>query len=48
VPPLSRENTGSHRKFRHPTKKNRIAISYADGQEIPPGKAMRILEEAGL
>ncbi|MGH2346546.1 MAG: type II toxin-antitoxin system HicA family toxin [Chloroflexota bacterium] len=39
---------GSHRKFRHPTKKNYITVSYPDSHEVSPAKARKMLEEAGL
>jgi predicted RNA binding protein YcfA (HicA-like mRNA interferase family) len=39
---------GSHRQFRHDTKRNRITISRADGDDVPPPEAARMLREAGL
>ncbi len=39
---------GSHRKFRHPTKTNRIVIAYADSKEVGPDEARKMLRDAGL
>jgi predicted RNA binding protein YcfA (HicA-like mRNA interferase family) len=39
---------GSHRKFRHPIKTNRITIAYADSKEVGPDEARKMLREAGL
>ena len=39
---------GSHRQFKHPTKPNRITISYPDDQDVSPSEARKMLEEAGL
>jgi predicted RNA binding protein YcfA (HicA-like mRNA interferase family) len=39
---------GSHRKFRHPVKPNRIIIAWADDVDLKPKEAARLLREAGL
>ena len=39
---------GSHRQFKHPSKANRITISYPDNQDVSLSEARKMLAEAGL
>jgi len=40
--------TGSHRQFKHPTKRGIVTIAGKPSQEIPPGTLNSILKQAGL
>lgn len=39
---------GSHRQFKHPTKKGRVTIPGNPNDDLPPGTANSILKQAGL
>lgn len=39
---------GSHRQFRHPTKKGRVTIPGKLSDDLMPGTANSILRQAGL
>lgn len=39
---------GSHRQFKHPTKKGRVTIAGKSSNELPPGTWNSILKQAGL
>ena len=39
--------TGSHRQFKHPTKKGRTTVKHPD-KDIPPKTLKRIEEQSGL
>ena len=39
---------GSHRQFKHPTKEGRVTIPGKPGDDLPPGTAKSILQQAGL
>lgn len=39
---------GSHRQFKHPTKKGRVTIPGKPNDDLPPGTANSILKQAGL
>lgn len=39
---------GSHRQFKHPTKKGRVTIPGNQNDDLPPGTANSILKQAGL
>ena len=39
---------GSHRQFKHPSKANRITISYPDNQDVSLSEVRKMLAEAGL
>ncbi len=39
---------GSHRQFKHPTKKGRVTVPGKPNDELPPGTLNSILKQAGL
>lgn len=39
---------GSHRQFKHPTKKGRVTVSGNPGHELPKGTLASILRQAEL
>lgn len=39
---------GSHRQFKHPTKKGRITVAGNPGHELPKGTLASILRQAQL
>lgn len=39
---------GSHRQYRHPTKKGRVTIPGRPGDDLAPGTWNSILKQAGL
>lgn len=39
---------GSHRQFRHPTKKGTVTVAGKPSIDIPPGTLNSILKQAGL
>lgn len=39
---------GSHRQFKHPTKKGRVTLPGKPGHELPIGTLNSILRQAGL
>jgi predicted RNA binding protein YcfA (HicA-like mRNA interferase family) len=39
---------GSHRQFKHPTKKGRVTVPGRLNDVLPPGTASSILLQAGL
>ena len=39
---------GSHRQFKHPTKRGRVTISGQPGEDVAPGTWLSILRQAGL
>lgn len=40
--------SGSHKIFKHPNKKETLSISFHKGKDIPTGTLMSILKKAGL
>jgi len=43
-----KSNSGSHRQYKHPTKKGKVTIAYHGNDTIPPGTINSILRQAGL
>jgi len=39
---------GSHRQFRHPTKRGTVTLAGHPSIEVPPGTLSSILKQAGL
>ena len=39
---------GSHRYFKHPTKKGEVTVAGKMGKDVPKGLLNRILKQAGL
>lgn len=39
---------GSHRQFKHPTKKGKVTISGSPSTDVPSGTLNSILKQAGL
>jgi predicted RNA binding protein YcfA (HicA-like mRNA interferase family) len=39
---------GSHRQFRHPTKRGRVTVAGKEGDDLSRGTANSILKQAGL
>jgi predicted RNA binding protein YcfA (HicA-like mRNA interferase family) len=39
---------GSHRQFKHPTKKGTVTVAGKPNVEIPPGTLNSIVKQAGL
>ncbi|MGD9563685.1 MAG: type II toxin-antitoxin system HicA family toxin [Pyrinomonadaceae bacterium] len=39
---------GSHRQFKHPTKKGRVTVPGKPGHELPIGTLNSIFKQAGL
>ena len=42
------EQSGSHRRFRHPTKPGRVTVAAKPSQELAPGALGSILCQSGL
>jgi len=43
------QQRGSHRQYKHPSKKGRVTVSYhGRNSDIPKGTASSILRQAGL
>ena len=42
-----RSSGGSHKQYKHPTKKGKVTISFHSG-DIPPGTLRSIKKQAGL
>jgi predicted RNA binding protein YcfA (HicA-like mRNA interferase family) len=40
--------TGSHRQYRHPTKRGTVTIAGKPSDEVPPKTLANILRQAGL
>ena len=40
--------SGSHRQFKHPTKKGLVTVSGKESVDVPPGTLNSILKQAGL
>ena len=40
--------TGSHRQYRHPTRKGMVTVAGKPGGDIPEGTWRNILRQAGL
>jgi predicted RNA binding protein YcfA (HicA-like mRNA interferase family) len=39
---------GSHRHYKHPTKKGKVTVSGGTGKDVPIGTLQDILKRAGL
>ncbi len=39
---------GSHRQYKHPTKKGKVTISGKPSTDVPPGTLNSALKQAGL
>jgi predicted RNA binding protein YcfA (HicA-like mRNA interferase family) len=39
---------GSHRQFKHPTKKGKVTVAGHDNSDIRKGTEIQILKQAGL
>ena len=39
---------GSHRQFKHPTKKGRVTVAGKPGDDLPIGTLNSVLRQAGL
>ena len=39
---------GSHRQYRHPTKRGLVTVSGKGNKDVPPGTLSSILRQAGL
>jgi predicted RNA binding protein YcfA (HicA-like mRNA interferase family) len=39
---------GSHRQYKHPTKKGRVTVAGKANVDVPPGMLKSILRQAGL
>jgi predicted RNA binding protein YcfA (HicA-like mRNA interferase family) len=39
---------GSHRQYKHPTKKGRVTVPGKPNDDLPPGTLNSILKQAGL
>jgi predicted RNA binding protein YcfA (HicA-like mRNA interferase family) len=39
---------GSHRQYKHPSKKGRVTIAGHSGDELAPGTLNSVLKQAGL
>lgn len=39
---------GSHRQYKHPTKKGRVTLPGKANDDLPPGTLNSILKQAGL
>jgi predicted RNA binding protein YcfA (HicA-like mRNA interferase family) len=39
---------GSHRQFRHPTKRGTVTVAGNPGVDVPPGTLSSVLKQAGL
>lgn len=39
---------GSHRQFKHPTKKGKVTIPCKMGEDVPKGTRNSVLKQAGL
>lgn len=42
------QQTGSHRQYKHETKKGRVTIAGKPGKDVPEGTRRSILRQAGL
>lgn len=42
------DQEGSHRHYKHPTKKGKITIAGKPGKDVPTGTLQDILRRAGL
>ena len=40
--------TGSHRQYKHPTKRGTVTVSGKPGLDMPPGTLNSVLKQAGL
>ena len=40
--------SGSHRQYKHPTKKGRVTVAGHPGDDVPPGTLSNILRQPGL
>lgn len=40
--------SGSHRQFKHPTKKGLVTVAGKPNLDVPPGTLNSILKQAGL
>ena len=40
--------TGSHRQYKHPTKRGTVTIAGRENQDLAPGTWKNILKQAGL
>jgi predicted RNA binding protein YcfA (HicA-like mRNA interferase family) len=45
---IMQRTRGSHRQFRHSTKRGTVTVSGKPGLDIPPGTLSSILKQAGL
>ena len=43
-----RVTRGSHRQFKHNTKKGRVTVAGKEGDDVRPGTLNSILKQAGL
>ena len=43
-----KSNSGSHRQYKHDTKKGEVTIQYHNNSDIPPGTISSILRQAKL
>ena len=39
---------GSHRYFKHPTKKGKVTVSGKMGKDVPKGTLKSVLKQAGI
>jgi len=39
---------GSHRQFKHPSKKGRVTVAGKPNADVPPGMRRSVLRQAGL
>ena len=39
---------GSHRQFKHPTKKGKVTVPGKMGEDVPKGTRNSVLKQAGL
>ena len=42
------DQKGSHRQFKHPTKKGKVTVSGKSSTDVPPGTVNSVLKQAGL
>ena len=40
--------SGSHKIFEHPSKKDKLSIPFHKGKDVPTGTAKAILKKAGI
>lgn len=43
-----RNQVGSHKQFKHPTKPGRVTVAGKPNVDVPPGTLKAILKQAGL